>query len=309
MNLHWDLFLLPLIILAFVAFIFCLVWILVRRTAKFKGEPAIPLVDIRTQSVFGHNIRYVQEGTGPHLILIHGIGASVFVWRRLIPLLSKHYTVTAFDLLGFGLSDKPLTFKYDLDSQCEAIEEFLNQLKIPQCFLAGSSMGGAIALRLAQVNPNRYQKVVTLSPLADPKIAFLDLKRFGFLSPIVQPLLTERFIEQVLKRVLSNRELINKESLQHYTQPYKQREALIAFTKSFSLLRDKRIYTELSNVQQPVLVLWGEKDKIIPIKYSQRITLQLKNMIFYSHPQSGHHPHEDEPQWTSEKITQFLSDS
>src|SRR5690606_35000365 len=67
------------------------------------------------QTVFGHKIFYTQEGSGPHLLLIHGIGASHYVWRFITPLLAKHFTVTAIDLLGFGKSDKPITFLYDLD--------------------------------------------------------------------------------------------------------------------------------------------------------------------------------------------------
>lgn len=279
-------------------------WILV----QLRKSPPPPLQDFHAIEVYGHKVRYIQEGIGPHLLLIHGIGASVYVWRRLIPLLNKNFTVTAIDLLGFGLSDKPVEFKYDLDSQCDVILELLKKLKIDNCYIAGSSMGGAIALRLAQISPRKFPKVIALAPAADPKIAFFDLKNFGFLSPIIQPMITDRFIKQIMKRVIYNKELITEESLHHYASPYRSREAVVAFTKSFSLLRDQRIYNDLEKVQQPVLVLWGEKDKIIPFKYAKKISMKLKNMSFYAHPKSGHHPHEDEPVWTAEKISAFLTE-
>jgi pimeloyl-ACP methyl ester carboxylesterase len=82
----------------------------------------------------------------------------------------------------------------------------------------------------------------------------------------------------------------------------------VAFAKSFSLLRDNRVFQNLDKIQQPVLILWGEKDKIIPFKFAKKISTRIKNMIFYSHPQAGHHPHEDEPLWTAEKISQFLTE-
>lgn len=301
MLLSWDTILLIAILLSMLV---ASAWILVqlKRTSTPISDP------VQTIEIFGHRIRYSQEGIGPHIVFVHGIGASSYVWRRLIPLLNKNFTLTTFDLLGFGWSDKPASFAYDLDSQCDVILQFLKKLGIQKCYLVGSSMGGAICLRLAQTHPAQFPKVVTLAPSADPKIAFLDLKPLGFLSPIIQPMITDRFIKQIMKRVVSNKDLINEESLRHYTEPYKNKDAVVAFTKSFSLLRDQRVFQDLDKIQQPILILWGEKDKIIPFKFSKKISAKIKNMIFYSHPLAGHHPHEDEPLWTAEKITQFLTE-
>src|SRR5262245_10719982 len=72
----------------------------------------------------GRTIHYIQTGTGPHLVLIHGIAASLYIWRFMIPQLAKHYTVTALDLPGFGFSSKHPDHDYGLDQQVENVAEF-----------------------------------------------------------------------------------------------------------------------------------------------------------------------------------------
>lgn len=278
-------------------------WVLVwnRRYSHYDSE------NLKFVESFGYRVRFIQEGKGPHLILIHGIGASVYVWRFLIPLISKYFTVTAIDLLGFGWSEKPKNFKYDLNSQCDVIMEALKKLKIKNGFILGSSMGGAIALRLAQVHPDFFKKVVAISPAADPQIAYVNLKHLSFLTPFVQPIISERFIKQFLRRVVSKKSLITKESIQFYTAPYRSLGALNAFTKSFTLLKDPAVFSNLNSISQPTLILWGEKDKIIPIKYSKKIISQIPKAVLETHKSAGHHPQEDEPEWIASQIISFLS--
>ena len=93
------------------------------------------------QMPFGR-IHYLEAGTGPNLVLIHGLGASVFCWRLLIPLLAKKFRVIALDLSGFGLSDKRLDLEYGLDAQTARVEEFLASIKVDKFDVVGSSMGG-----------------------------------------------------------------------------------------------------------------------------------------------------------------------
>ena len=259
------------------------------------------------KTIFGHKIYYTQEGNGDHVLMIHGIGASHYVWRFLTPKLSKKFTVTALDLLGFGLSDKPQDFKYDLDSQCEIILKLVNELEIKKCILIGSSMGGTIALRLTQMHPEIFVRTIALSPAADPRITFFDLNRISFLSPVVKPLVTEKFVKQIMKRVYAEKSLVTDENIKIYTEPYSNdKGAIDSFVKSFSLLRDPRVFEQLSIIKTPVLILWGEKDKIIPLKFAKKIQSKISKSELYTHPKAGHHVQEDDPQWVLNRIFSFL---
>lgn len=257
--------------------------------------------------IFGHKVYYTLEGQGEPIILLHGIGASHYVWRYIAPKLAETHTVIAVDLLGFGLSDKPDTFKYDLDSQCDMLIQLITELEIKHTTIIGSSMGGTIALRLAQVRPDLFGKVVALSPAADPKITFFDLNRLSFLSPMVKPLVTERFIKQIMKRVYSEKKNISAENIRIYTEPYANNKGAIdSFVKSFSLLRDPRTFEQLSGIKSPVLILWGQRDRIIPFKFAQKIQSKIPNSLLEVHHTAGHHIQEDDPDWVLSKIFHFL---
>lgn len=260
------------------------------------------------QTIFGHKIYYTQEGSGEHVLLLHGIGASHYVWRFLTPKLAEKNLVTAVDLLGFGLSDKPAGFKYDLDSQCDTILELLKTLDIKKTTIIGSSMGGTIALRLAQIAPELFTKVIVLSPAADPRITFFDLNRISFLSPVVKPLVTERFVKQIMKRVYSDQKNISDETIRIYTEPFASGDGAVdSFVKSFSLLRDPRVFEQLEGIKNPVLILWGKKDRIISSKFAQKIQKKIPNSTLEIHPTAGHHVQEDDPDWALSKIFSFLN--
>lgn len=261
------------------------------------------------KNIFGYNIYFTQQGAGEHVILLHGLGASSYVWRFLTPRLAEDHRVTAIDLLGFGASDKPDTFKYDLDSQCDVIIELLKQLEIDSCAIVGSSMGGTIALRLAQMRPDMFHKIIVLSPAADPRVTFFDLNRISFLSPVVKPLVTEKFVKQIMKRVYSEQHLITDENIKIYAEPYASHKGGVdSFVKSFSLLRDPRVYEHLDSIKCPVLILWGQKDRIIPFKFAERIKNKIPHSILEVHKTAGHHVQEDNPEWVLSKIIPFLKD-
>lgn len=274
---------------------------------KKSDSPGLSSGKHNYKSILGHQVYFTQEGKGEDILLLHGIGASHYVWRFITPKLAENYKVTAVDLLGFGLSDKPNTFKYDLDSQCEMVLELLKQLGIKKTAVIGSSMGGTIALRLAQITSDLFSKIVVLSPAADPKITFFDLNRISFLSPVVKPLVTERFIKQIMKRVYSEQKHVNEETVRIYTEPYISSEGAIdSFVKSFSLLRDPRVFEQLGIIKNPVLIIWGQKDRIISFKFAHRIQNKIPQALLEIHETAGHHVQEDDPDWVLSKIFPFL---
>lgn len=257
-------------------------------------------------SIQGHKIHYIQEGNGPHVVLLHGIGASTFTWRFLVHKLSRHYTVTVPDMVGFGQSAKPADFTYNLDDQCRVLDEFFNILDIPQMRIVASSMGGAVALWYAKLHPKKVLGIVAISPALDPTVLRYDLQKLQFLGPFVSPLVTRKFVKQILKRVVSNADLVTDENLDAYYKPYSQAEAIQSFIKSISVLRDRRLAQELDSIQIPLLIVWGANDKIVPLKVGEKIKTKFPRFQFISHPTAGHHVMEDDPNWLFEQVCEFF---
>src|SRR5690606_17917398 len=140
----------------------------------------------------------------------------------------------------------------------------------------------------AQTHPEIFRKVATLSPAADPKIAFLDLNKLLFLSPIVRPLVTEQLVKQIMKRVYSEPSLITPEALKVYSEPFAGESGSVeSFVKSFKLLRDPRVYQHLEEIKVPTLILWGKNDKIISFKFAEKIKSKLSNSRLEAHKSAG----------------------
>jgi pimeloyl-ACP methyl ester carboxylesterase len=92
-----------------------------------------------------------KEGSGPPVVLIHGLGASAFSWKQTIPALSPHFTTYAVDLLGFGRSSPaPAGFDFTVPAQAEAVRAFMQEQHLPEpIIIIGHSMGGSVCLELA----------------------------------------------------------------------------------------------------------------------------------------------------------------
>ncbi len=290
--------------ISFLILIGAMIFLYYRQTARTPEQ--ITRYTSKYVNISGHNIHFIQEGKGPHIVLLHGIGASTFTWRFLVGKLAQNYTVTAIDLLGFGLSDKPKNFSYSIDDQCLILNEFFNKFNMKQIRIIASSMGGAIGLWYAKLNPQRVFEVVTISPALDPSFLRFDLQKLQFLGPMVSPLVTRAFIRQVMKRVVNRSDLINDETVEAYYSPYSKPDAIQSFIKSISVLRDTRLPGGLKGMTTPVLMIWGAQDKVVPVSVGKSIQKKLPQVQLLTHPTAGHHVMEEDPDWVFEQVSAFF---
>ena len=258
-----------------------------------------------------------EHSTTP-LVLLHGFAANTGSWMYLMPSLSESYPVYAYDRIPFGLSERYLAEDFDRDTspyRSEAVVErglaLLDAWGIEEAVLVGSSAGGAVALQMALADPDRVKALV----LIDPAV-------YGGGPPgVVRALLWLPCIENlVLNQVkklgdepqknLENSwfdaESYPNELLEVYTRALKVKNwdrALLEFTRASekSDLKDR-----LNEVSQRVLLIHGREDSIIDVKESIRLAQELPQVEFHIIEESGHLPHEERPQETSELIVEFL---
>src|SRR5215216_4945751 len=133
-------------------------------------------------TIYGQKIHYIEAGSGPNLILLHGLGGSSQVWQFNIGPLAEKYHVFVPDQIGFGKSDKPLV-NYRIRTYVDFLDQFCKQLKIERTSLVGSSMGGWVAVLYTASFPDRVDKLVLADPggYAPPKD--LDTRTFYGLNP------------------------------------------------------------------------------------------------------------------------------
>jgi len=255
----------------------------------------------------GQKIHYIQTGRGPDLILLHGIGASLFIWRFVLQRLSAHYRVTALDIPGFGRSHKEARGDYGLDAQRERVVHFLDFIKIQRAYLVGSSMGGAIALWMAHEDPERFPKVVALAPATSPEIIPNQLAKAARLAPLTHKTLNRHTMKMILSYVLARRELIDSATIEAYLEPYlDQGLSVKTFLGALQLLGDPRMPKCFSGIRSEVLLIQGERDRLVTMRSIQRLAKIIGSPEIVVSPSGGHHIMEDEPEWTTSEILRFF---
>ena len=267
---------------------------------------ALDLPD-RFVEIEGRKLRYVETGEGPPLLLVHGIGASLHAWRFVLRPLSKAHRAIALDLPGFGKSDAPADSDFSLDAQSRRAFKVLDALGIDQAGLVGSSMGGAIALWMQKLDAGRAPKVAALAPAIDPRLVPRGLRRFRRAGRAFGRALGPRSMRLILGRVVTRRQLLDASSVGPYLSPYlERREPLDAFWAGLDLLSDPRLPQELAAPVGSVLVLYGERDRMIPRRYIDRYLKLAPGAEFLAHANAGHHLMEDEPSWTAGALLRFF---
>jgi pimeloyl-ACP methyl ester carboxylesterase len=273
------------------------------KKVKFIGFAPSQYVKIKDG-----NIHYVQAGSGPDIVLIHGIGASHYCWKSVFTHLSKDFRVTAIDLLGFGQSDKNINVEYDLDSQTDRLLECLDQLKIHKFYLAGCSMGGAISLWLAKKQPESVEKLIVISPATNPRLVFINP---NWLWPAVH-ILKNFLVTPVFVRFIHNLTIANRKSatpdeiFQYYVPYHKNPDAVVCFWKANKSLQDSRLPNELKDLQTKTLILYGKQDRLVPRRYMQDLSRILPHAELVIHLDGGHHLMVDKPVFVSSEIRKFI---
>src|ERR1051325_10630681 len=133
-------------------------------------------------TVFGQKIRYVDVGTGPVVVLLHGLGGNSSNWAFNFAALSAKYRVIAPDQVGFGRSDKPL-INYRVGTYVDFLDKFLDELKVERATLVGNSMGGWIAAAYTLKYPGRVERLVLVDAAGFAPPKEFDLNALAGLNP------------------------------------------------------------------------------------------------------------------------------
>ncbi|MGE3973468.1 MAG: alpha/beta fold hydrolase [Bdellovibrionales bacterium] len=279
-----------------------------KTLAPSSSTPQQPTDTTSFLEIKDFKVFYQQAGSGPDVLLLHGIGASSYTWRLLLPLLSRHYRVTAVDLPGFGKSTKNVSVSYGLDAQVERLIEIMDRLRISQAHLVGSSMGGAIALWLARKYPERVLHLALISPAASQGLVHYDFFKHARIGTWVTPFVGPRIGRRILNYVYHDRNLITAETVEKYMEPYMTDPAsVVTFIKAVEALRDARLPIDLSQIQCKVALLYGEQDLVIRKKHMEKVRSSfVAAPQYFSHPTLGHHPMEEDPQWVFECLRTFF---
>ena len=264
-------------------------------------------------------INYETLGHGPTpLVFLHGFAAALVTWHDIAPLFPEdRYTLYLLDLKGFGLSSKPRDARYSLDDQADIVVSFLKSQGNANAVLIGHSLGGTIAL-LAWFkardfgSPDLISRLILISSAAYPQRLprLMRIVRTPLVGPLMLHLVPPRtIVEYTLTRVFYNHAAITEERVERYIHCYNKRGIGYSFTMSVRQLMPGGKPLPLPDygaVSVPVLIIWGENDRIIRLNRGERLASALPAARLAVVEECGHNPHEEKPDKTCEIIRGFL---
>lgn len=259
--------------------------------------PALP--ELRSTTVFGRAIKYYDVGSGPPLLLIHGIGGDADEWAFCFEAFSQSHRTIALDLLGFGRSDKPL-IKYQIAAFVEVIERFLENLKIDRVALLGESLGGWIAASFALNFPRIVAKLI----LVDAAGVWGDVTKL----PIDLRVSTRAHMRDVFQLLFHDKRLVTEDLVDYVYQLHLERGDGYAID---SVLRGQesgreRLDSRIGGISVPALVLWGQQDEMIPLSVGQHLHRLIPGSTLEVIPQCGHLPALEQPAEFVRRVLEYL---
>ena len=261
-----------------------------------------------------HDIRYrqylTQKNNSPNLILIHGFGNNLHSWRSITPLLSEHYNIFVLDLLGFGLSEKPIDYDYGNANQAKTIGEFADALKLDSFIVGGHSLGGAIGLHVAK-NNKKTKGLILFNPgiinTGVPEFARYINLIFPFARVSAKQFANREFREQFLKRSYYNPSIVNEQVMDEIMMGSKTEDYLQGTSSMLGKFYTANEAELMDQVSTPTLIVFGIEDRNKSMEEALQLKTGFKNSKLQLIKDAGHYVHEESPALVSESIIREMS--
>ncbi len=276
-------------------------------------------VEIQEQwaDVDGHRMRFLHGGSGPPLVLVHGLLGYSFSWRFNLQTLAQQATVYAVDLLGVGHSDRVPALECGLRASAQRFLHFLDAAAVGPCDLLGTSHGGALAMMAASLAPERVRRLVLVAP-ANP------WSRHGrLLAPLMGSRPAARLVPRLapaairlhswmLRRLYGDPRLIAPGTLEGYSEPMLRPGTIEQAQRTLGCWRSsmRELESAISRIGHiPTLLLWGDRDPAVYVSSAPRLKKCFHCGELVVFKGVGHLPYEETPERFNRVVLDFLSAS
>ncbi len=283
--------------------------------AQTNATNSAPLESRRSTAT---GLHYKTFGDGDPILALHGLGGSLYTWRKLIepPYRFPGYKLIMVDLKGAGDSPKPKDKHYSILEQADLIYQFIQEQNLRNLTIMGNSYGGAVsllvAIRLCEEDRDRFSKLILLGS------GGYDRDLPSHLRILQTPLVGWLAVHLIPPRCQAGRVLrdsyyddckISDEQIAEYARPIASRggrHALLYTGKQAIPENIHEIIAKYPKISVPTLILWGLDDEIIPIKIGRMLHDAIRGSRLEIINNCGHVPQEECPEETMCYISEFL---
>jgi len=278
--------------------------------------PQIPRPNTETYiSIDGFKTRY-RAKKGPEscqILYLHGFAANVETWNEMFTRLPAGCSAAAIDHIGFGIADRPSPerFPYGPAGYAAYALKFMSEMHMDHAFVAGNSMGGAVAMTMARMAPDRVDGLI----LMDPKYQDLSLPapfvllNIPALAEVGFTFMTPMAMKMGLQRAYYDNDLVTDALVHRYRDTLDYPGTVPAWGAAFRSLMiwsSDWTPTETPKITRPTLVIWGKEDLLLPPSDGDALHKAIRQSELVMLDRCGHVPQEEKPAETADLIEHFV---
>jgi pimeloyl-ACP methyl ester carboxylesterase len=285
-----------------------------------KGTlPPEAMADIDSQFIrinrLNMHVKTMGEGE-PAFMLLHGFGASLYSWGPVLASLGKTSKVIAFDRPAFGLTERPLSWEgqnpYTPEAQVALVLGLMDYFSVHKTILIGHSAGGTVSLNFALAYPERVSALILVSPAVyiDSEVPefmrpLLAMPLMNHIGPMIARLIQSQW-RKLLARAWHDPSRIKPETIALYEKPFHVENWDKALWELTIANSTQRLADHLDEITQPVLVITGDDDRVVPTDESIRLAGEMPNASLVVIADAGHVPQEEQPEAFMKAVSEFL---
>lgn len=249
----------------------------------------------------GIQLHYTDQGEGTPVILLHGYAGSFDNWSNLVELFPEDYRLIVPDLPGLGLSQFPHDLPHDInyvDFYCDFTQHIITELNLDSVYLVGNSLGGFLAWETALRNPEEVRKLVLLNAagysIDDIGAFFIKFSQTKVFKKIVRKGAPKFVTRTAAKGTLGDKSRLDEEHLDSFYGMI-NKEGTLDVISRLGTSEQFPDSSRISQVDIPTLIVWGDKDKIIPVEHAYKFHRDISDSKLIVYEGSGHVPMLENP--------------
>ncbi|MHC2067551.1 alpha/beta fold hydrolase [Bremerella sp. T1] len=267
---------------------------------------------VMLEGIVGEPVRvsYTDIGSGPPMLLLHGIPTWSFLFHEMIDDLAKQYRVIAPDMIGYGFSDRRDCFDRSIEVQANMVEQLLKHLEISYAHFVAHDIGGGVAMIVADRSPEIVRSMVLSNSVAYDSWPIEEM--LSLANPDntkMSPDEMKQFLSKTFEVGLSRPEKRTDEFKNGIMAPYLDQEGIRSLVRNAASLNTNHttsLTARLNKLNQPTLFLWGEDDNWQPISTAERLVEDMPHAKLTPIKKCSHWVPQDAPDEFTRETLNFL---
>lgn len=275
------------------------------HAGPMPGEP----VDATFMEVDGVRLRYLDEGQGAPVVLIHGFASAIENWTAVIPKLRERHRVIALDLKGFGWSDRP-EGDYSPEAEARLVLGLMDRLHVDRAAVVAHSWGSSVALALALQAPERVSRLALYDAWVyeSQQPSFFLWSRAAGLGEFLVGAYYDQRPDDRMTAAFFNKDAIPERLIEEVESALERPGTKAAALAAIRGQRFAELEGRYGTIEAPALLLWGREDEVTPVSVGEQLVRQLRDARLIVYERCGHFPMIEAEATSTRDLMAFLAE-